>query len=309
MKLATTTGDFASVYESDIDRLRAVAEAGFKYVDLSLYTGWEFGKRYLAPDWEKRVYALGDEAAKLGVKFVQAHSPDLGCLHPADPELYTAATERSFEVCGLLGIPQSVFHTGCSGEYLLENPGDKQRYFEANRAVLEKLYPVLERTGVNLLIENSTRANMGKRWFFLTGADMKEFIDFCGHPLIHAVWDVGHAAIEGHQYDDIVALGDDLYALHIHDNRGGGDFHQLPLSGETNYDEILNALIDIGYKGCFTFEADNIIASYKRFRRHPELMTHGDRFLETPTELVKQAEKLLYSIGKYILSTYDLFEE
>lgn len=309
MRLATTTSDFYSVFDNDIDRLRAVAEAGFKYVDLSLYNGWAAGKGYLAPDWEKKVYALGDEAAKLGVRFVQAHAPDFGCLAPEDDGLYFNATVRSYEVCAMLGIPSSVFHTGCSSEFLLDDPTAKQRYFEANRRVLERLYPALERTGVNLLIENSTRANMRNNWFFLTGADMKDFIGFCGHPLVHAVWDVGHAAIEGHQYEDIVALGDDLYALHIHDNRGGGDFHQLPLSGQTNYDDILSALIKIGYKGYFTFETDNILYSYKYFRRHPEKLMHGDRFTAVPVGIAMQAEKLLFSIGRYILEAYDLYEE
>ena len=35
MKLATTTGDFTHYLDDHCDRVRAVAEAGFKYVDLS----------------------------------------------------------------------------------------------------------------------------------------------------------------------------------------------------------------------------------------------------------------------------------
>lgn len=308
MKLATTTGDFDSYLDDDVDRLRKVAAAGFRYVDLSMYSGDAPGWAYAGEDWEKKVDELGNEAAKLGVKFVQAHAPGVNLLDAGEMKHGLFALSRSFEVCARLGIENNVVHTGFSGDYLYDRPEDKERYFAANYAVIKELFPVLEKTGVNFLIENTTKVNMGKLWFFITGSEMKEFIGYCNHPLIHAVWDVGHAAIEGHQYQDIVDLGDDLRALHIHDNRAK-DHHELPLTGMTNYDEILTALIQIGYKGYFTFEADNVFYGFKRLRRHPELQTYGSRFTAAPLKLREMAEKLLYEIGKYILQTYDLFEE
>ena len=36
---------------------------------------------------------------------------------------------------------------------------------------------------------------------------MVEFLNYVGHPLLHACWDTGHANCEGSQYDDIVTLG------------------------------------------------------------------------------------------------------
>ncbi|MBQ9543668.1 MAG: sugar phosphate isomerase/epimerase [Clostridia bacterium] len=309
MKLATTTGDFAAYYESYIDRLSAVAAAGFKYIDLNMYHGDLPGWAYEGNDWEKKVDELADEAAKLGVTFVQAHAPgQTNFLSVSGRERIVRATARSFEVCRRLGIKNNVVHTGVSDKFLYERPEDKERYFAANYDVVKDLFPVLEKTGVNLLIENTTKVNMGKCWFFLTGKEMKEFIEYCSHPLVHAVWDVGHAAIEGHQYQDIVDLGDDLRALHIHDNRGA-DHHEFPLTGRTNYDEILSALIKTDYKGYFTLEADNFFYGFKRLRRHPELQTYGSRFTAAPIELKKKAEELLYEIGKYVLETYGLFED
>ena len=309
MKLATTTGDFASYFDSDIDRLRAVAAAGFKYVDLNMYSGDDPGWVYASDGWERKVDELANEAAKLGVQFVQAHAPGhTNLLSVEEREKIVSATARSFEVCAMLGIKNNVIHTGTSSQFLYERPGDKEKYFAANFDVIKELLPTLEKTGVNLLIENTCKKNVGKIWFFLTGMEMKEFIEYCGHPLIHAVWDVGHAAIEGHQYQDIVDLGDDLRALHIHDNRGE-DHHEFPLTGKNNYDEIFSALIKIGYKGYFTLEADNFFYGFKRLRRHPELLTYGDRFTAAPFKLKETAEKLLYEIGKYTLSTYGLFEE
>ncbi len=310
MRLATTTGDFASCFGSDIEKLRAVAAAGFKYIDLSMYSGDDPGWVYAGEDWEKRVDELGNEAARLGVKFVQAHAPGHTNLLSVGErrERIVSATARSCEVCARLGIKNNVIHTGTSGSLLYDRPEDKEKYFAANLDVLKDLFPVLEKTGVNLLVENSCKKNAGEKWFFFTGKEMKEFIDYCGHPLVHAAWDVGHAAIEGHQYQDIMDLGNDLRALHIHDNRGE-DTHELPLSGKTNYDEILTALIKIGYTGYFTMEADNVFYGFKRLRNHPELQIYGNRFTAAPIKICEMGEKLLYEIGKYILETYDLFEE
>ena len=309
MKLATTTGDFGPYFDNDTDRLRAVAASGFRYADLSMYSGDDPGWEYMSDGWEKKVYALGNEAARLGVKFVQAHAPGHTNLLSAEGRRrIVAATERSFEVCALLGIENNVIHTGTSSAFIYGRPGDKEKYFAANLDVIRELYPVLERTGVNLLVENTCRKNVGDLWFFLTGRDMKEFIEYCGHPLIHAVWDVGHAAIEGHQYQDIIDLGNDLRALHIHDNRGE-DQHELPLTGTTNYDEILTALIKIGYKGYFTMEADNVFYGFKYMRSHPEARKYGERFIKAPLKLREMSEKLLYETGRYILQTYGLFEE
>jgi sugar phosphate isomerase/epimerase len=56
----------------------------------------------------------------------------------------------------------------------------------------------------------------------------------------------------------IHALGADrLGALHVHDNDGKRDIHQLPYHMAIDWDEILDALADVGYRGDFTLEADN----------------------------------------------------
>ena len=77
----------------------------------------------------------------------------------------------------------------------------------------------------------------------------------------------------------------------------------------TNYDEILSALIEIGYKGCFTMEADNVYYGFRYLRAHPEAQKYGSRFAVPPLKLKEMSEKLLWETGKYILDTYGLYEE
>ena len=50
---------------------------------------------------------------------------------------------------------------------------------------------------------------MGGRYFINSGRDMREFIDYVGHPLFHGCWDTGHANCEGAQYEEILALASD----------------------------------------------------------------------------------------------------
>lgn len=96
-----------------------------------------------------------------------------------------------------------------------------------------------------------------------------------------------------------------MYALHIQDNLGTDDSHIAPFCGSLNLDAVMHGLMDINYKGYFTFEAGNILlpASCRRpFEKDQRLAT-------APLELRIKAENLLYEMGKYILEAYDCFEE
>ncbi len=302
MKLATTTCDF-TIYPSHEERIRHLHDAGFRYVDLSLYEPSDM-REFFEPDWADTAKKLKDFTENLGMTFVQAHSLGGNPLsHDAKWDDLLAATVRSIEVCGILGIPSTVVHAGWAAGI------GREEYYEKNLEFYRLLYPAMEENGVNVLIENSTKANMGANYYFLDGADMKEFLRYANHPLLHACWDTGHANVEGHQYDDIVALGEDLYALHINDNRGKMDEHMLPYTGTMCMDEVMLGLRDIGYRRYFTFEAastpirrNDWLNKRREFRETP--------FLQNPPDfLYDEFERAMYKLGVHILTAYDCFEE
>lgn len=297
MKLATSTSDF-SIIENQEERLVHLYEAGFRYADFSMYSQSEVN--FIMDDgWEERIKAYKKYADNLKIKFVQAHSPDISYLcGKYSYEEAIEITKRSFVVCRLLEIKNTVVHSFFCYE-------TKEEFFEKNKEFYEKLLPCAEETGVNILVENSTAANQGKNYPFATGRDMKEFVQLMNHPLLHACWDTGHANIEGHQYEDIVALGDDLYALHINDNYGKRDQHQIPYIGNMSIDEIMCGLKEIGYSGVFTFETWlTVVAAYRR-RKYDATQ----KLLNAPMFIYDDIEKLLYKTGEYILETYGLSEE
>ena len=138
---------------------------------------------------------------------------------------------------------------------------------------------------------------------------MVDFIEYIDHPLFQAVWDTGHGTTEGSQYDNIVALGKHLKGLHVHDNNGKADEHTMPYTGVLNLDQVMNALLDVGYEGYFTFEALNVLRAGKDGRQPRQKFERDTRLFEPSLEMQMDMERLLYHVGKHALTAYDCFEE
>lgn len=303
MKLATTTGDFERVCPRHIDRVRHVYEAGFRYVDLSMYAVEKDDALIMQRNWQKSAEEIQEFMADRNMEFVQAHSPSGNLMKSeADLEIYVQKTIRAIEVCGFLQIPNLVVHTGW------REGATKEEWFRENRDFIRRLFPYMEKCNVNLLHENGTRKTIP--WFYLkSGKAMREFSEYVNHPLFHSCWDTGHALLEGEQYKDICTLGNDLYGVHIHDNRGEKDEHIAPFLGVINMAEIMHGLIDAGYKGAFVFEAESTLRPGEYWVGNRRTFEKDDRLFQPSLKLQKAMESFLYGLGEYILKTYDLFEE
>ena len=304
MKIATTTGDFGFYCASDADRIRELHRAGFRYIDLNMYT-FTPDCAYMQDGWQKEVLALKALAEELGMEFVQAHSQGGNPLsdHSERVDFLLRATLRSIEICQMLGIPNTVVHNGFADGI------SKEEWFERNREFYRLLIPTAERCGVNILCENSTKSNMRDNYFINTGADMVEFIRYVDHPMIHACWDTGHANCEGAQYDQILALGKELYAIHYNDNHGLKDDHVAPFLGRLNHDEVMSALVDVGFKGPFTLECDSSLIKYNCWVGKRRRFGDGERELrlsEPQLFMQRHIEAMMYETAKWMLSSYGI---
>ncbi len=318
MKLATTTGDFEAYSASLADRVKAYDGTGFRYLDLNLYRAIHAGSPFLGAGWERWIDEGGEAAAAMGVRFCQAHAPD-GKPHETGEafDVFLAATIRSIDACARLGIPHVVVHQQDIGGY----PSREQRThnLKRNRAFFERLFPAMERTGVCVLLENSCDRHaptpqQNIRNFGSTAAELIELAGFIDHPLLQICWDTGHANVQGlDQYQSLVELGGRLRGLHIADNYGDMDSHVAPFEGTTNFDAVMQGLIDSGYAGWFTFEATHILrtgGAWPNYRRAWQYRGEPvTRLMDVPLHLKRQAVALLYQIGRHILAAYDCFEE
>jgi sugar phosphate isomerase/epimerase len=206
----------------------------------------------MAPDWRGWIQRTADTGAGLGLSFVQAHSSDSVAREGSEKDTTMEAIKREFEACRILGIRNMVVHCVSTKS----NTWKEQR--EINVRFYNSLLPVIESTEVNCLIENGYPHNNtidSQYWFQSADHILALLSDLGRHPLIHACWDVGHAAITNvDQYKEITGLGSELRGLHIQDNFGTEDIHLAPFAGTCCYDAILKGLVDSAYKGYFTME-------------------------------------------------------
>lgn len=304
MKIATTTGDFGFYCRTNEERIRELHRAGFRYIDLSMYS-FTPECAYMQDNWKDAVMSMKNVADELGMKFVQAHSQGGNPLSddPAHVDFLLKATIRSIEICEMLGIKNTVVHNGCKKDI------SKEEWFVLNKAFYEKLFPAMERCGVNVLCENSTKSNMKDQYFINTGKDMREFIEYVGHPQIHGCWDTGHANCEGSQYDEIMAIGDELYAIHYNDNHGLKDDHVAPFLGRLNHDEIMTALIDVKFKGYFTLECDSTLIKYNQWTGKRRRFEEASKLREPQLFMQRHIEAMMYDTSKWMLEEYGLFDE
>lgn len=312
MKLSMATSSLSCYVEAGIDEkttLEAMRDSGFACID------YEIHDEMLEGDYEKRAEELRAMLDELGLSATQGHAPMYNPLNPPEHidclDLYT----RTLRFCKIAGIPQVVIHPGAV-------KGDsREEFFCKNIAFYKSLIPAAEETGVCVLIENI--GNYADPYYLWNGADLREMLDRVDHPLFNACWDVGHAhhfwPEDGNQYDSILALGEKLKALHIHENCGYFDeprmhyridMHTMPFASvhsPMSFDEILQALKDVGYKGTFSFEC---LFPAKKF--HANFVYQGERVTKLqmlPLSLWQKFNTVIWDMGRYMLETYDMFEE
>ena len=301
MKIATTIGEMYSYTEKPAKAIEAYEDTGFKYLDYSFYNVVRTPNHpFMTDNWKEEIFEAKATAQRLGFSFVQAHAPDCD-IRGEGAEKGILATIRSIEACGILGIKNMVIHSGFFQE--IKYPDDKELYFKANEPFFRALIPAMEKNGVNILFENTTLKHCPEKCFFpITGKDLNEFVSYMNHPLFGAAWDVGHANMdETDHYAEIMEMGNNLKAIHVHDNNGMRDNHTAPFLGTADYDSLMRGLIESGFSGYFTLEADGFF-KFNRGRENGSLS-------HISTELKRDALSFLYKISKYILSTYNVYEE
>lgn len=310
MKLATTIGEMDGYCQTEEEAVRAYEGTGFRHLDYSFYRSNYPGSPFMGKDWMKSITDAAKTAERLGFDFVQAHSPGNDWFGRDDEQTVTEGNLRAIEACGYLGIKNLVVHSGRCNDYLY--PRDWQEYLQQIRRFYETLYPAMEKYGVNVLAENYIPGGPGVCSLYRAG-DLLELLEVCSHPQLGICWDVGHGNLiePDKQYEQITALGTHLKAVHIQDNFGYHDDHICPLVGTLDVDGVMRGLKDNGFidrGGVFTFEADNLISHRHSWpnARHE----NGAVVAAEPTLAVKQAAvRMLYEIGKSILTQYDCFED
>lgn len=298
MKLATSTSDFSAYGRTPADTLGYLKTAGFGYADYNFGTDLARGEGFFGDRPQEYAERLALASEQAGVRLVQAHAP-MGTPLAEDCDAFLEQNYTCIRACGRMGIKNLVVHSG----YL---PGlGREETFVRNCGFYARLLAEAEKHGVNILIENFNKMCVPGMYWIDNAPDLLEMVERVDHPLCHAVWDVGHANMQDMpQHEALRILGRHVYALHVQDNFGTEDEHLPPLFGTANMDSLMRGLLDIGYEGYFTFETGKFFSPPSVRRPYD-----GEERLRTVSvELRTAAERLLYEIGRSILSAYGCFE-
>lgn len=279
MKLSMETYTLRKRF-GDEEAIKMIKAAGFDCYDYSLY--WTDEKDdMLGEDYKERAEALRKTADEIGIGCNQAHAPfefKYGEERSEACEAYRRLV-RSLEFAAILGAETIIVHA-------IKNLPEGVDFEEYNRKFYSSFIPYCERFGITISVEN------------LFNFDGENYIGVLSNPEEHVAFvkslksdrfnicvDVGHSTITGHKPEDVIAAMDKniLRSLHIHDNYGNSDMHNIPMFGVHDWDKIMAALKKIGYEGDFTLE----ITAIGRYEN--EMLGHAIAFAgQTGRHLIKK---------------------
>lgn len=260
--ISTEIGSIAKhiSYEKAVE---AVAKAGFDGFDLSMFDmarfNWSNGTvshtAYPSDHNEclkfvRRLKKIGEDN---GIVCNQAHAP-FPCNNPD----ITGYLPRALECAAAAGADCCVVHPLNDGT------------IRQNTVFFNGLLPYAEEYGIKIASENMWNWDKENDHALpaacATPESFTTLLRSVNNPLFVACLDIGHAEMRGigtSAAEMILALGDDLKALHIHDNDKWHDSHNIPFSMDIDFESVAAALKKINYKGWYTLEADTYLNDCK----------------------------------------------
>ena len=247
------------------DALRVLAEAGFTAYDFSIFDHTE-NNPVFTDRWRAYTAEIKAAADASGIVCNQAHAPhptkkeETPENHAYNEKIFDTVV-RAMEAAASLGAKAIVVHPIQHLDYSRY----AEELFAMNMDFYRALAPYAKRFGIQIALENMWQ-NDGDtdRIVDSTCAPAAEFIryfDTLGDDCFTCCLDLGHCPLCGHDAAETIrAMGADrIGALHIHDNDFINDQHTLPYLGRTDWDAVLFALHDVGYRGDFTYEAHGFV--------------------------------------------------
>ena len=262
MKISTEIGSASRILGEE-KAVEAVAKAGFDAWDFSMFDMCRF-------DWTRRTILLPNDHPLAGHDYLafarrlkqigldngivcnQSHAP-----FPVDCREIRSHLKRAIECTAEAGGTICVIHP------------DNNKGPEENAEMFRELLPFAKEHGVKIATENMWNWDGANDHAAFAACATPE--SFCAHldavsdDSMVACLDIGHAEMRGigtSAVEMIRALGSRLQALHLHDNDKHRDSHQIPFSMKIDFDAVVRALKEIGYRGYFTLEADQYLNDF-----------------------------------------------
>ena len=216
-----------------------------------------------------------------GIRINQMHMPYPIYVPMANTELndylWKEVAPKSMMICAFFGCSNIVIH-GCKLARFL---GSEEEEWKRTEQFIESIAPLAKELGITICIENLYDSIAGhlvegpccnvkkavERIDRINERYQAEVLGFC--------FDTGHANLVGIDFERfITGLGDRLKVLHIHDNDGVADLHQIPFTfaknrenlASTDWAGFIRGLRNIKFNNVLSFETAPVISTF------PDLM-------------------------------------
>ncbi|MCM1182897.1 MAG: sugar phosphate isomerase/epimerase [Roseburia sp.] len=216
-------------------------------------------------------------AAEERITINQMHMPYPNYVPKGSDELNAylrnVVAPKSMHICAFFECPYIVVH-GFKLAYFL---GSEEAEWQRTEEFLDFLAPMAKEMGITICIENLYNGIGGhlvegpccdvrkavERIDRMNDKYHAEVLGFC--------FDTGHANLVGLDFERfITALDDRLKVLHIHDNDGVADLHQIPFTftktrenkPSTDWDGFIRGLRGIGWSRELSFETAPVLTTF-----------------------------------------------
>ena len=193
-----------------------------------------------------------------GIEIWQAHAPWCCAERDLTPEgrvEQLACHLKAVRGAGYLGVTHFVIHAIMP--FGMNSPEHPEVMREINVELMARLAEEAREYGVRHIdVENLPFPLLPINHPYQCLDFAKRMNRETGSDIFKVCLDTGHANFCGESPADAVRmLGHEyLGALHVHDNNGIADQHRTPGEGTIDWEAFSNALADIGFDGCFSYE-------------------------------------------------------
>ena len=251
MKISTEIGSAAHIV-GERRTVELVARAGFDAWDFSMFTMVQFEDGVLLegghPLRTAEALKFARELKKIGldngIVCNQSHAP-----YPVNCKAVRDCLCRAIECTAEAGGSICVIHP------------DNYKGPEENAQMYLELLPFAKACGVKLAAENMWCWDSAEdHACFAACATPESFLahlNAVNDPDLVACLDVGHAEMRGlgtSAPEIIRALGKRIAALHLHDNDGAADLHQIPGDGSLGFPGLMDEIEAAAPEATLTFE-------------------------------------------------------
>jgi sugar phosphate isomerase/epimerase len=235
--MLSITTDYARDRGCPEPYLRRIAEAGFSHIHWCHQ--WNTDFLYSPPEidqiaaWMREFgLALTDLHASEGVEKRWTSEREYERL--AGVEL----VKNRIEMAARLGSDVIIMHLG----QVPAEPAGRATFWRQLEKSLDELQPWAHRHGVRIALENGEFA------------PIRQVFEHYGPDYLGLCYDSGHGNLSGDGLDEAEALRDRLISIHLHDNDGTGDQHNLLFSGTVDWPRLAGILARSAYRKWVSME-------------------------------------------------------